>query len=458
MTWQAGPFEPLPFQNEAVEHCVKWGRVLIPLPTGTGKTYIALKGGTELQAKRILVLCSGNALFTWKKNFLLHRPDLADQIAVISKMSAAERIVAYRTKNVIVMRVKTFAYDKLEDYSFDLIIGDECHKYMRSHKSLQFKTIEKICKRTRWLIFLSATPVSKGRQEYWPLLNVCRPKEFKSYWGFVSRYLIVMQGQFSKEIVGPQNTIAFREAVKSICFIAQSPITGLPKIVRSTIPIEMESRQERFYRQFEEDMFIEKSDGGILMASTILAKITRLRQLLCCPAIIDPALGLGAGILAILDHMAEDPEKRHHCVWFTPFIDAIPFMRYALRDAGYLSVVAFQSGMELDELQEAEMHFRENDSAVAICSIMYAQSYELETGYPAYFCGYSWDPYDNMQGEGRLARLTTKRDHINSYYIQNMNTVDDRLLIVNGHKVSNTKIDMRNIPVIKTLFGPKDST
>lgn len=458
MTWQAGPFEPLGFQNEAVEHCVKYGRVLIPLPTGTGKTYIALKAGTELQARRILVLCSGNALFTWKKNFLLHRPDLADQIAVISKMSAAERTVAYRTKNIIVMRVKTFAYDKLEDYSFDLVIGDECHKYMRSHKSLQFKTIENMCKRTRWLIFLSATPVSKGRQEYWPLLNVCRPKEFKSYWQFVSHYLIVMQGQFSKEIVGPKNTIQFREAVKNICFTANSPITGLPRILRSTIPVEMEPKQERFYRQFEEDMFIEKSDDSILMASNILAKITRLRQLLCCPAIIDPALGLGAGIPAILDHMEEDLDKRHHCVWFTPFIDAIPFMRQALIDAGYPNVVSFQSGMELDDLQDAEMFFREHGDSVAICSIMYAQSYELETGYPAYFCGYSWDPFENMQGEGRLVRLTTQRDYVNSYYIQNINTCDDRLLYVNGTKVSNTKVDMRNIPVIKTLFGPKDSS
>lgn len=457
MIWQPGPFDPLAFQNEAVAHCVQHKRVLIPLPTGTGKTYIALRGGYELAAKRILVLCSGNALFTWKKNFLLHRPDLADQIAVISKMTAHERMVAYRTHNIIVMRVKTFAYDKLEDFSFDLIIGDECHKYMRSHKSAQFKTIESMCKRTKWLIFLSATPVSKGRQEYWPLLQTCRPQEFKSYWQFVGRYLIVMQGQFSKEIVGPKNTEQFREAVKNICFTAKSPITGLPKVVRSTIPIEMEPIQEKFYRQFEEEMWALKSSGDVLIASTILAKITRLRQLLCCPAIIDPALGFGAGIPAILDHMNEDLEKRHHCVWFTPFTQAIPFMTRALNEEGFHSVVTFQSGMELEDLEASEMHYRENPDSVAICSIMYAQSYELETGFPGYFCGYSWDPYDNMQGEGRLTRLTTKRDFIPMYYIQNMNTYDDRVLAVNGAKVSNTKIDMRNLPVIQNLFGPKDS-
>lgn len=456
-------FEPQEFQEEGVDFIAKWRRVLIPLPTGTGKTYVALKGAHRIAAKRIIVLCSGNALYTWRKNIRKHMPKADNRTAIISKMTLVQRQAIYKDTegvDIIVMRFKTFAYDHklLEHIPFDLVIADECHKFMRNHKSDQFnECIVPLCKRVPNLIFLSATPVSKGRQQIYPLLHVCRPHRFKSYWAFVNTYLIVMRGAFAVELLGPKNTLKFREVTKDIAFIPKSPIKGLPQVIRSTLVVEMTEDQRDFYNRLRDDMYIRLNSGEILLTSNILATCTRLRQVLCCPAILDPHLGYGGGVEGVLDHMEEGEEERQHCVWFTPFTDAIPYFKQALQGAGFEKIVTFQSGMGLEELEDAEERFRADREYKAIVSIKYAQSFELETGFPAYFIGYDWDPYENSQGEGRLARLTSQRKSIPAYYVHHLGTYDDRLLEVNGTKVSNTKVDMESIQVLKTLFDPKET-
>ena len=447
-------FQPREFQDEAVEFIVNNKRVLIPLPTGTGKTYIMLRGAYKLGCETYVILCSGNALYTWKKNIAKHIPELLPHTAVVGKMSKEGRQALYNDPNikVLIIKFKTFAYDAtIMERSPDIVLGDECHKFLRNHRSPQYKSIEKLCRRADYAVFGSATPVSKGRQQYWPVLHIINRKKFSSYWKFVGEFLHINRGQFGMDILGPKNTLAFFDRVKTHIFKPSAPIKGLPPIVRSTLPVQMTSKQLRAYKIFADQMYIMLSSGEMLISNNILAQLMRLRQLLCCPAILDPALGLGAGIETVIDHMKE-VENRKHCVWFSPFTAAMPFMENALRDIGYKNVIRFQGGMEVDELETAEVAFREDPDSIAICSIMYSQSFELETGNPAYFIGYDWDPYNNEQAEGRLRRMTTKREHVDSFYAHCLGTVDDRLLEVCGQKVSNTRVDMQNFQAIQKVF------
>lgn len=459
------PFEPRDYQIEGIAHLLRYRRALIPLPGGTGKSYIPMKASKELKVGSITILCSGNALYTWVKNITLHRPDLLDSTVVIENMTPARRHQIWKDPKVkvIIAKARSFHYDWPHvTLAPSLLILDEPQKFMRKRlgnskkPSPTIQAIHEYAQQIPNVAVLTGSPESKGRQDLFPILQLLHPYKYPSYWRYVNQYLQVVRGPFGMEIEGPINTHKFREYTNSEIYRPSLPITGLPPIIRQTLPIEMQPKQRELYNTLLREMFIYKEDGSLLMTSNILAKVTRLRQILCCPKIIDPQFPeYGAGIEATLDHMAEDPDSRSHAVWFTPFTDAIPFMQERLKNEGYRKQVIFRHGMSSNDMKECEEFFRANPDSVAICSILFAQSYELETGNPGYFIGYSFDPEDNKQSEWRLRRLTTTNAFVNCYYLHNLNTYDDRQLTILSDKTLNTRVDMQDMHNLQKLLTPE---
>jgi len=277
------------------------------------------------------------------------------------------------------------------------------------------------------------------------------PKIYTSFWKFVAQFCEVDRAQFGVQIGAPKNTEQFRTLTRNHIFRPSKPITGMPKVVRQVIPVEMDSKQEVAYKQLKEQMYLELESGNLVITQNILSQIIRLRQITCCPAILDPQLGYGTSICTVLDHMEED-SIRKHCIWYTPYVGAISYMRDALFHAGYKKQVIFQAGMSMEELRDAEETFRSDMATQAICSISFAQSYELETASVGYFIGYDWDPVLNIQSEGRAKRGTYKFDFINMYYMLVLGTYDEKVLAGLSTKTVNTLVDMNDIQVIKTIF------
>ena len=456
------------YQVEGIEHLIQYKRALIPLPGGTGKSCIPLIASRELGVRTIVILCSGNALFTWVKNIHMHRPDLADDMVVIDKTDKRKHVwnrsdpfryhkssgnSAYNDPKfkVVIAKALSFQYDWPHiKYAPDMLILDEPQKWSRKTKSNTYKCIREFSESCRHVAALTGNPINKGRQNFWPILHLLNRKKYPSYWRFVQNYVITNKGAFGVQYEGPKNTPAFREYTKDVIFRSQSEITGLPATLRDVIPVKMTPKQARLYESLAEDMIAFLESGELLIVANTLAKVTRLRQCLVCPMILDPEIGeYGAGIEATLDHMHEDTEERSHCVWATPFTQAIPYMKEALKKAGHNKIVTFMHGMTTEDLKLCEQYFRTNKDAIAICSIQFAQSYELETGNPVYFIGYDFDPTNNEQMEWRLRRLTNERGFVNAYYIRNLETYDDTQLQMLSDHTINTKVDYSDMRALK---------
>jgi hypothetical protein len=302
-------------------------------------------------------------------------------------------------------------------------------------------------------VFTTGTGVSRGRQDFYPALQALRLKRFKSYWRFVNTFTFVTRTPFGFDIGGARNTQQFRNETADTILRLSQPITGLPEIIRQPFPVEMTPVQAKMYRGMADDMYLFLEQGGLVAASNTLVQLTRLRQLLICPKIIDPnCKSYGGGIEGILDHMDEEEDRRHSVI-FTPFTDAIPYISEAFKAKGYGKQIIFQRGMDSNDLINAENYFRGNPDSIAIVSLMFAQSFELETGNPAYFLGYSFDPTDNEQGEGRLRRKTTSRKYVNAYYTQNLGTYDEKMLDIVNRKTLNTRIDVNDMHALNKVFG-----
>lgn len=457
MEW-SDPFELADYQQEGESFLIENGRTFIALPVGAGKTCIPLKASRAMDVSSITVLCLGNSLWTWYRQIKQWRPDLGEPI-VIEKMTPQKRIQVWNDPRikVIIAKVGTFRqdYDKIK-FSPTMMIADECQKYMRNRNSKIAQMVIEYAEVCKYAVFTTGTGVSRGRQEFFPALQALRPGRFTSYWRFVNQFCHTHRGQFGMEILGPRNTEQFRERTADTVFRPSCPVI-LPEIARQSLYCEMTPVQAKFYQQLSTEMWAHINGGeSLLVTQNVLALCTRLRQILTCPKILDPSLPeYGGGIEAALDHMAEE-DDRSHCVWFTPFVDAIPYMQERLALAGRHQTVVFQHGMDMEDLKNAEATFRAEPDCVAICSIMFSQSFELESGNPAYFIGYSFNPDDNEQAEGRLRRKTTQRSTINSYYLHNMGTYDDRVLDVLSRKTLNTRVDVRDMHAIHKILDTQN--
>ena len=457
-----------PYQEVAMQHAYKNGRCVVDGKPGSGKTLVVLTAALKQKPKRILIMCSKNALWTWNKEIQKWYPEFAKYYK-INKGTPGVRQTIWSADPTIVACTYSVGQKDLEwilkshsRHPFDVLIMDEYQKAGllswkgqgkdkngKSKTTLGYRTIDAL-KSIRSIYPTSGTTAKKGPQHLWPMLNLLNRKLYPSYWQFVNRFCVVVDGPFGKEIVGPQNTLALKAMIASNYHRIPRSETDkyLPPVNRQVIPIDMTSQQAKLYKQIDDEMWHFKSGGeGISMVSTVLAKITKLRQLLVSPRLINPeADEIGAIAETILDMVKERDD--HHCVIFTPFRSAVLlFEAYFKAELKTDNVFHVWGGTEPDELRELEKKWKAT-KGLMIATTLFAQSYELDTSDCCFFAGYECEHTDNEQCEGRLRRITNPRP-INAYYLQHRNTYDERWLEILIEKKQSVKLTFQNMEEAK---------
>lgn len=446
--------QPRPYQDKAVAFLLETGgRGAIRAPTGAGKTVIALDAVKALGFKRLLILVPRfSALLTWVSN--IEKTGFAKQheVAVIQKWSKDKRSGVWSeptTARIVIALYQTIIRDVEqvadEDSGFDFVICDESHR-IRNRQTDTYKAVKRICRRRR-CVFLTATPQSKGPQDLWTTLNILSPKVFTSYWKFVNRYCVVEDNEYGKEITGVRRSTLPELKHRISGFLHNIPTKDLkgwvPASQRQILPVEADAKVMRIYRSLEQELLATLPGQNVLMVPNTLAKFTALRQLLCCPSILHPALGVGQGIQAVLEHAVNnDP----HVVIFSDFVESFDIWEKFLKKRG-APVYRLQGGMRLGDIQSTigqfERHRQDEHASVLLCSIPFAESFDLLSPYNGYFVGYSWDQNANYQAEGRLTRGS--KTHCNFFYVCHSNTIDTYMLGVLDNKVRTTNITMRDV-------------
>ena len=174
----------------------------------------------------------------------------------------------------------------------------------------------------------------------------------------------------------------------------------------------------------------------VIASPTIVSRITKLRQILACPKLLDPNAGYGAAMEHLLLEMEEDP----HVVVFTPFLGAIEFLCEAMKDKGMPDPYILKGGTKSEVVGQVERHFNgeEGKERSLIASIGFAESYELYSAKQVFFLGYDWSQLTNYQAEKRLHRLTTPHP-VNAWYYRCEGTIDDDILQVLHTKEQNMR-------------------
>jgi hypothetical protein len=276
---------------------------------------------------------------------------------------------------------------------------------------------------------------------------------FRSYWRFVNTFCQVVDGAFGQEIIGIKNVKALQEITdRYLAYVPKEVVADqLPEGKRVAVDVAMTPSQARVYHQIEEDMLAELESGDLIIVNSGMGKMLTLRQLLCCPRILDESLDMGGGYDAILERL----EDQSHAVIFVPFRPACDYVTEALRDEGYDAHI-LRGGTEPEELRRIVDEFREK-KGIIVCTIAYAESFDLETCETSYFLGYDFNVDPNEQAEGRTRRAISEHPFVTWNYLRYRGTIDDRLLVDLEHNMNNvSRILARPEDYIRLLRGEQN--
>lgn len=386
---------------------------------GLGKTRVALDALHELNTHRVLVIAGTNAQFVWMDEEIPKWQAYMEPLLVHIKGTAKKRAELYeslRKQDTFIAFTTMQSLQKdlhlAEKLGLDAIVYDEAHKG-RNRKTENYKVLRALTRNIRIFIPMSGKIVSRGPADLWALLNCIDSQKFPSFWSFVHRYCVVIQGNFGIEIGGPKNVDSLREVLNGYVYYKTKKdadvAASLPEKTRQFLPVEMDTVQKKLYRGLVDDLMAEHGDSLVLSRSN-LAALTRLRQVLIYPRLLFPDAPIGGAFSDLMQRL----EEESHAVVYSPFVAAFADMKAELEYKKY-NVSVFQGGMSREQISEEKAKFVKN-RGTALMSISYAESISLETASYGYFLGPDMDQNVNYQAEDRIHRMTSKNPVFLYYY------------------------------------------
>lgn len=456
---------PLPkeftYQRFARDKIARMGKTALIAPPGAGKTRPIIDASIQMDHLDpfatgtdrfphgpILVVCSGPAIATWYKQFPQWAGDPLEGDVHITKGPKHVRVAGWNRAasgvGIYITNASCFRldYDWITSIKWAMIIADEYHKYMRSRKSETYDKFLRLTRHMESVVLTTGSIISRDPTSMFTAFQIVQPKVFRGYWKFVNTYCITQVTQYGTEIVGIKNIESLRRIMDQyLTYIPEDVVADqLPEGRRQTLDAFMTSKQAKVYTDLSDEMIavIEES-GEVVVSATAMGLWINLRQLLCCPKILDESLGMGGGFELILDKLEETP----HAAIFVPFRPAVLYVAEALKAKGH-DVVWLMGGVTPEEQTERLEHFR-TSGGVIVCTIQYAESFDLETCRHSYFLGY-YTLDQNRQAEGRTRRAISEHQYVTWNYTKYLGTLDEVML-------AKLNVDMRN--VLKVLGRPQ---
>lgn len=476
-TWGAEPAQHRPYQEHAIDFLVKRnGRGMLLADTGAGKTYISLRVVSRLGYDRLVILARKYIhMLTWRNNIAKFRAQLSlpndADVIFIEGWTAAKRRALWETEperpQIIIMLFASMVRDRnLIDHPRARVSGfiiDEAHG-VSDHRNQSSKALKFLVRnKSRIAIYLTATPMAKGRQNMFSFLNMLSPTVFTSYWKFVERYCVTIPGFKGNEILGDRKSTRDEYHQRISGFLHVIPSSALkgfvPERVRSVLPIPMIKGPElKAYRSILSDAIARLPSKGVVAYSNVLTTTLRARQMLVCPKLIDQKFSYGNGITEILNH-AEGIEPNPHIVIFSEFVSAFPYItEHLIRDHKFQrqSVFNIVGGRSLDDTQRIADQFHQchGKRSVLLCGIGVAESFDLLTPTNAYMLGYTYSRTANYQAEGRLTR--GQKTHCNFFYVTHIDSVEESVLHIVSSNDKNVARAIDAVELRQSLLNPPE--
>jgi len=295
------PDDLYPYQKDDLTRLTSNGDNLLNLSEmGTGKTPVAL--GLSQHYKKTLVVCPNTLKLEWARQI----QDWMGFDPTVSSKSSSRRldpllddaqddIFTDKTHPFFITNYETLRtkrwQDILNEYPFDLLILDEAHK-IRNPKTRICKAVFSFIEEHPDIRIMPMTgsPIVNNPADLFTLLCIVKPDDYKlrNRWDFIREYCYYWQGRYGLKVYGSRdlNILRAETAYFTIRHTKQEVLPYLPSKYYRRVLLEMGTKQREAYNQMEEELFVLLDSGEPLWAGSVLAQITRLRQLNTDPRIV----------------------------------------------------------------------------------------------------------------------------------------------------------------------------
>ena len=288
-------FQPHGYQTYCIQKILEIKKLGLFLDMGLGKTVTTLTAIKELKyhrfaVQKVLVIAPKKvAEGTWsqEKDKWEHT-----KILRISQVlgSQARRIRALNTPaDVYITNRENVVW--LVDYyrnswPFDMVVIDESSSF-KSHKAKRFKALASLAPRIDRLVELTGTPSPNGLDDLWAQVYLLDGGERlgKRYTQFRERYFQPgrrgADGMVYSYEAKPGTEESILAGISDICISMKAEdYLQLPDIIYHTVPVVLDSKAEKAYRELERKMVLELPEEGDDISVTSAAALSnKLLQL-----------------------------------------------------------------------------------------------------------------------------------------------------------------------------------
>ncbi len=296
--------KPYPYQMDGILYGINHNKWLLLDDMGLGKTMQIIHIAEELKAQKgiehCVIICGINALKSnWESEIHKHS-DLGCR--VIGKKVSKKGRISYttlkeRTEEIkhkieeffIVTNIETLRSDEFVDAflnsenKFDMIVEDEAHK-TKDASSLQGKNFLKLTNATYQIAATGTLLLNGALDAYVPLkwlgVEHCSNTMYKSYFcTFHPKIRGMITGFKHMDILKDQIAECSLRRTK------QEVLKDLPPKTYIEEYIDMTDEHKKFYEDVKEGIR-DEVDKVKLNRTSLLARITRLRQVTSCPQVL----------------------------------------------------------------------------------------------------------------------------------------------------------------------------
>lgn len=213
-------------------------------------------------------------------------PEIRNKIVELAHGSGIVLIVGYEQLRD---RKGQSVTPELFEHQWGVVVMDEAHKF-KSDVSSTFARVEQISKNAGFILPMTGTPIMNRPEELWSILHMLTlkgkyEKKFDVKWRFINEYCWSYSGK--AEFAGGGYDRLIKDVKDMIIRRRKDEVfSDMPDKVREVRFVELDKAQRDVYDQMRDKFLIwlDEQHTDVITAQSILAQLTRLRQLALYPA------------------------------------------------------------------------------------------------------------------------------------------------------------------------------
>lgn len=310
---------------------------------GLGKTLqmitlLHLLKNNSAEVKTNLIVCPASLLYNWGSEFQKFAPDM--KIGLLAGTAAERKAILddYKNYDALVTSYSLLIRD-IENYqskTFDIEIIDEA-QYIKNQATLASKAVKSVDSRVRFA--LTGTPIENRLSELWSIFEYLMPGYLFSYKHFKDTFETSIMDSVENPDSNQKTLSRLHKMISPFILrrLKGEVLKDLPEKVEEVIYTKFETEQEKLYKATEKNVVetISKKTAEDFNESklTILAELTKLREICCDPALLfQNYKGGSAKLETCLELISNAVEGGHKILLFSQFTSMLSVIENRLKE------------------------------------------------------------------------------------------------------------------------------